>query len=73
MAEQKHGADEKHGQEHGLYSGEPINHGLQDEHDKLGHALLEDREWIFEAFLRWSSWTVLLILIILAFLAITQT
>ncbi len=66
-------ADHKHADEHGLYSGEPIYHGLDDEHNRLGHALLEDREWVFASFMRWSAWTVLLIFIILAFLAITQT
>jgi hypothetical protein len=63
---------EKHA-EHGLFHGEPIYHGLEDEHDKLGHALLADREWIFAAFIRLSAWTLVLTFLVLAFLALTQT
>jgi hypothetical protein len=63
---------EKH-EEHGLYSGEHPAHGLEEEHDQLGQAILADRERIFAAFIRWSAWTVVLSMLILAFLALTQT
>ena len=66
-------AENKQEHEHGLYSGEPIYHGLEDEHDPLRHALLAEREWMFATFVRWSAWTVILIFLVLAFLALTQT
>lgn len=59
--------------EHGLYSGEHPAHGQEQTHDRLSAEILADREWMFAAFIRWSAWTVIFILLILAFLALTQT
>lgn len=60
MAEKEH--------EHGLYSGEhpPDAH-------KHGTMDITEQERVFAAFIRWSAWTVIFILLILAFLALTQT
>ena len=66
-------AEHKHEEEHGLYSGEPIYHGREDERGRLDHEILADRERVFATFVRWSAWNVVLIFLILAFLAITQT
>jgi hypothetical protein len=60
MAESEH--------QHGLYSGEhpPDAH-------KHGTMDITEHERIFAAFVRWSAWTVILVFLILAFLALTQT
>jgi hypothetical protein len=60
-------------QEHGLYSGEHPAHGQEQAHDKLSAEILADREWMFGKFVQWSAWNVILIFLILAFLALTQT
>lgn len=56
-------------------------HGHDDAHDdahahgdeRVNRELLADREWIFDAFVRFSAWNVLIIFIILALLALTNT
>lgn len=54
--------------EDGLYDGDhPADaheHGTMD---------IADHERIFAAFIRWSAWTLILVVLILAFLALTQT
>jgi hypothetical protein len=65
MAEKEH--------EHGLYSGEHPPHGQDQADDRQSAEIVADREWMFAAFVRWSAWTVLLIIAILLFLALTQT
>jgi len=45
-------------------SEEPYEHGSMD---------VSERERIFSAFLRWVAWAFVIILIALAFLALTQT
>jgi Bacterial aa3 type cytochrome c oxidase subunit IV len=54
--------------EHGLYSGEhpPDAH-------KHGTMDIAEQERVFAGFIRWSAWTVIFILLILGFLALTQT
>jgi hypothetical protein len=54
--------------EHGLYHGEHPPHAH--EHGTMD---ISEQEKIFAAFVRWSAWTLVLIFIILAFLALTQT
>ena len=66
-------AETKTDQEHGLYSGEHPAHAQDQTHDKLGAEILADREWMFGTFVRWSAWTLILVFLILAFLALTQT
>ena len=46
-------------------------HGHDDE--QMSRGILADREWIFDAFVRFSAWNVVIIFIILALLALTQT
>jgi hypothetical protein len=62
-----------HEHEHGLYSGEHPAHAQEQTHDRLGAEILADREWMFGAFVRWSAIAVFHIIVILAFLALTQT
>jgi hypothetical protein len=71
MAETK--GESETGEEHGLYSGEHPAHAQDETHDKLDAEILADREWIFAKFVQWSAWNVIFILVILAFLALTQT
>jgi hypothetical protein len=66
-------AETKTGNEHGLYSGEHPAHAQDETHDRLNAELLADRERVFATFVRWSGWNLILILMILAFLALTQT
>ena len=66
-------AETKSEQGHGLYSGEHPPHGQEQTHDKLSAEILEDREWMFSAFIRWTAWNLVLIFLILIFLALTQT
>lgn len=66
-------AEKTHEREHGLYSGEHPYHAHQELHDKLRLEVLDDREWMFAAFIRWTAWALVLIFLILAFLALTQT
>ena len=54
--------------EHGLYSGEHA----PDAH-KHGTMDISGHERIFSTFIRWSAWTVIIVFLILAFLALTQT
>ena len=66
-------AETKTGNEHGLYSGEHPAHAQEHTHDELSAEILADREWMFAKFVQWSAWNVILIVVILAFLALTQT
>lgn len=70
MAEKEHESGDRG---HGLYSGEHPAHGQEQTHDKLSQEILADREWMFAKFVSWSAWTVMLIVLVLAFLALTQT
>lgn len=56
--------------EHALHGGDDAEREL---HDRLRAEVTADREWIFASFLRWSAWTLVLIVLILSFLALTQT
>jgi hypothetical protein len=58
---------------HGLYSGEHPAHAQDQTHDRIDAEILADREWVFATFVRWSAWTLVLVFLILAFLALTQT
>lgn len=35
--------------------------------------LTADRQWMFDKFIQWTAWNVVLIVIVLALLALTQT
>lgn len=58
---------EKH-HEHGLYGGEHP----ADAHEH-GTMNIDEHERVFATFIRWSAWSLILIFLILAFLALTQT
>ncbi|HET7410499.1 MAG TPA: hypothetical protein VFJ13_09890 [Paracoccaceae bacterium] len=57
MAQHAHGHDDAHA----------------DEVERQNREILADREWMFDMFVRFSGWNVVLIVAIVALLALTQT
>lgn len=74
----QHGHDQAHYDDNGHDRGDGHghDHGHARDHaaeERMNHEILADREWMFDAFIRFSAWNVVLIFAILALLALTQT
>lgn len=57
-----HGDDHAHGHAHVPYDLAQVE-----------HEITADRQWMFDKFIQWTGWNLVLIFLILALLALTQT